>query len=105
LIAANSVADHIHLLFPLPRTIPTADVVREIKANSSRWINETQALQHPFRWQSGYGVFSVSACQQARIVQYIANQREHHRTQTYQEEFRRLLEEYAIAYDERYVWD
>ncbi len=105
LLAGNSVADHIHLFFPLPRTIPVADLVKEIKAGSNHWIRGNAPGLTGFQWQSGYGVFSVSPGHKDAVVRYIARQQEHHRTVPFQDEYRRLLAKYAIPYDERYVWD
>ena len=103
LLAANSVSDHIHLLLSLPRTITAADLVREIKTGATKWIHAR--APHGFHWQSGYGIFSVSPGHKAVVTQYIANQQEHHRQVSFQDEYRRLLEKYSIPYDERYVWD
>jgi len=105
LIAAGSVDDHIHLLFALPRTVAVAEIVKEIKSGSSRWVHDSPSRPHDFRWQSGYGIFSISPAHKAAVIQYIENQREHHRTTTFQEEYRRLLKKYGIDFDERYVWE
>jgi REP element-mobilizing transposase RayT len=105
LLAANSVTDHIHLLFPLPRTVTVADLVREIKAGSSKWIHEKDRRLSQFHWQAGYGIFSVSPGHKAAVIRYIADQQEHHEKVSFQDEYRRLLAKYAIPYDERYLWD
>jgi putative transposase len=105
LLAANSVADHIHLLFPLPRTITVADMVKEIKTGATKWIHGKSPHLSGFHWQAGYGIFSVSPGHKQAVVQYIAGQQEHHRTVTFQDEYRRLLKKYNIEYDEKYVWD
>jgi hypothetical protein len=105
LLAAGSVEDHIHLLFPLPRTISVADLVKEIKSGSSRWIHEENSRPKEFHWQAGYGIFSISPSHKESVVQYIGNQREHHRTISFKDEYLRLLAKYGISHDERYVWD
>ncbi len=105
LLAANSVSDHVHLFFPLPRTITVADLVKEIKTGATKWIHERNPRLNGFHWQAGYGVFSVSPGHKDAVVQYIAGQQEHHRKVTFQDEYRRLLEKYNIQYDERFVWD
>jgi putative transposase len=105
LLAANSVADHIHLFFPLPRTIAVADLVKEIKSGATKWIHEKFPRLGGFHWQAGYGVFSISPSHKPAVIRYIADQQEHHRNVSFQDEYRRLLEKYAIQYDERYVWD
>ena len=105
LLAANSVADHIHLFFSLPRTITVADLVKEIKTGSTKWIQEQDTRLAEFHWQAGYGIFSVSPGHKDAVIRYIAGQQEHHRTVSFRDEYRRLLEKYGIQYDERYVWD
>ena len=105
LLAANSVTDHIHLFFPLPRTISVADLVKEIKTGATQWIHQKSPHLAQFHWQAGYGIFSVSPDHKEAVIQYIAGQQEHHRTIPFQEEYRRLLEKHAIQYDERYLWD
>ncbi len=104
LLAANSVDDHIHLLFPLPRTVTMADLVKEIKTGSSVWIHENTSFKH-FQWQAGYGAFSLSSSHKDAVMDYIAKQREHHQKVSFQDEFRRLLKKNDIPFDERYVWD
>lgn len=105
LLAANSVADHIHLLLPMPRTMSVADLVREVKTGATKWIQEKAPALARFHWQAGYGIFSVSPSHKEAVIQYIAVQQEHHRTVSFQDEYRRLLEKYGIQYDERYLWD
>ncbi len=105
LLAANSVTDHIHLFFPLPRTISAADLVKEIKTGATKWIHQKDPLLAAFHWQAGYGIFSVSHSHKEAVIQYIARQQEHHRDVSFQDEYRHLLEKHAIQYDERYVWD
>lgn len=101
----NSVEDHVHILFELSRTRTIAGVVEEVKKASSKWI-KTQGEEFAlFAWQAGYGAFSVSASNVASVRDYIAGQREHHRTRSFQEEFRAFLQRHGINFDERYVWD
>ncbi len=82
MVAAGGTADHVHLLVLLPQTIALATAVRDIKANSSRWLRETNRL---FQWQRGYGAFSVSESQREVLEHYIANQAEHHRKRSFEE--------------------
>lgn len=105
LLKAGSVADHIHLLLAHPRTSSPARLVEEIKTGSSKWLKTQGTRYSNFHWQGGYGMFSVSPSHRAALESYIGNQAEHHRTVTFQEEYRRLLNKYEIQYDERYVWD
>lgn len=96
--------DHVHILATTPKTISDADFMRALKTNSSKWVHETFPEHHLFAWQTGYGWFSVSRSQVPKVEAYIANQKEHHRTMTFQEEFIELLKKHGIEYDERYVW-
>ena len=83
--------DHIHILTTLPLTKSVSDFVREIKANTSRWIKGIDTKYHHFAWQEGYGVFSVSESNKASVINYILNQEEHHRQYSAQEEFNIFL--------------
>jgi len=105
LLCAGSVADHVHLLVSHPRTIAPADLVKEIKIGSSKWIKERDKGLSAFHWQGGYGMFSISPSHREALERYIGNQAEHHRVTTFQEEYRRLLTRYGVEWDERYVWD
>lgn len=104
-LQVGGIEDHIHILFALSRSKTIAEIVETIKTSSSKWIKSKGALWSEFHWQSGYSAFSVSESQSDRVVQYIRNQVEHHRTLPFQDELRRLLERHRVSYDERYVWD
>lgn len=104
-VLINSVEDHIHLLFDLGRTTSVSKAVEDVKKSSSKWIKTQDDGFRKFAWQSGYGAFAVSESNVEAVRQYIANQREHHRKKTFQEEFRLFLERHRIEFDERYVWD
>jgi Transposase IS200 like len=97
--------EYIHLFTALPRTLSISDLVEEMKKNSSKWIKTKGQKYDNFSWQKGYGAFSVSASQHNAVAAYIAKQKEHHKTQSYQEEYRKFLQLNQIPYDERYVWD
>jgi putative transposase len=101
----NGMPDHVHLLVSLGREITLADLLRRVKAGSSRWIHDTFPELRHFGWQEGYGVFAVSPSQLAKVNRYIDRQPEHHRTRTFQEEFREFLKAHGEEWDERYVWD
>jgi REP element-mobilizing transposase RayT len=101
----NSVEDHIHILFELARTVTVSQVVEDVKKSSSKWMKTQPGVSGTFAWQSGYGVFSVSQSSVDVVRAYIANQREHHRNQSFQDELRALFTKHQIAFDERYVWD
>jgi putative transposase len=101
--AIGGVADHVHLLIGLKATSSLADVVRDVKAVSSRWVHE-ETGDRGFSWQEGYGAFTVSASQCDAVRTYIANQEEHHRKRTFQEEYVELLKRSGVEYDDRYLW-
>ena len=101
----NSVEDHVHILFQLGRTASISEVVEEVKKHSSRWLKPRDVVLAQFAWQAGYGAFSVSQKDLPSVVRYIADQEEHHRKATFQEEFLAILVEHNVEYDERYVWD
>ena len=105
LIAANGTDDHVHLLLGLRQTKAIADAVKEVKANSSRWIHETFSDYRDFAWQRGYGAFTVSFSQQKKVEAHLANQKKHHRKATFQKKFLILLDAHRVEYDERYLWD
>jgi REP element-mobilizing transposase RayT len=105
LLAAGGMADHTHLLVSLSRDRSIAEILRIIKANSSKWIHGTFPDQRGFAWQTGYGAFSVSHSNLSQVKTYIGGQTEHHRVVSFQDEFREFLRKYEIQWDERYVWD
>ena len=104
-LAVNGTSDHVHVLFSLGRTIAIADLVQEVKTESSKWIKTNGEHFRNFHWQRGYGAFSVSQSQVVAVKRYIARQKIHHQRVTFQEEYRKFLKSYGIEYDERYVWD
>ncbi len=105
LLAAGGMPDHVHLLISLNKQLAVSELLRTIKANSSKWVHETFPEQRDFAWQSGYGAFAVSVSNLDSVKHYIAHQAEHHRTKTFQEEFIALLHRHNIEFDERYLWD
>ncbi|MDA0244357.1 MAG: IS200/IS605 family transposase [Chloroflexi bacterium] len=104
-IQVGGVEDHVHLLFYLSRTLTMAKIVEVVKTNSSKWLKTKSPDLTEFHWQIGYGAFSVSQSDVARVIDYILNQEEHHRQMSFQDEYRRLLDRYLVQYDEKYVWD
>ena len=97
--------DHAHLLCRFGRTITQADWVKEIKRVSSLWIKEQRSDMFDFQWQGGYADFSVSQSNVEQVTRYIAQQEEHHKTVSFQDELRALLRKHNLEWDERYVWD
>lgn len=101
----GGVADHVHIVTTLPRTLSQAVMVETVKKTSSKWIKEQNAKSLGFYWQRGYGAFSVSPSQLDAVLQYVEGQEEHHRTRSFQEEYRDFLCRYGVEFDERYIWD
>ena len=104
-VITNVLEDHVHILCNLHRTVAVAQLVEDLKTSSSARIKEEHRALAGFHWQGGYGAFSVSQSRVETVKAYIHNQEERHRTKTFQEEFRLLLERHGIEYDERYVWE
>jgi hypothetical protein len=102
-IEIGGVSDHAHLVFGLKATHRLADVVREIKSASSGWVHR-EVGSSVFSWQEGYGGFTASERDLDGLLRYVRNQEEHHRQRTFEEEYRALLEEHHVEFDERYLW-
>ena len=103
-IQIGGIDDHIHALFGLSRTVTISDTVRTLKSESSKWVKATHHV-HDFAWQSGYGAFSISRSHPESVIDYIANQAQHHKNLSFLDEFRSFLRKYDIPFDEQYVWD
>jgi REP element-mobilizing transposase RayT len=104
-VQVGGVADHVHIVTTLPRTVSQAQLIEQIKKASSKWIKSLDARYRGFFWQRGYGAFSVSPSQLDAVLDYVNNQREHHRSRSFQEEYRELLREHGVDFDDRYLWD
>lgn len=105
LLCMGGVSDHVHLLAKLSPTIAVSDMLRLIKTNSSKMVNENVRTRISFQWQAGYAAFSVSESQHDPVRAYILNQEEHHRKTTFQDEFIELLQRHRITYDPKYVFE
>ncbi len=103
LFAAGGTADHVHQLASIHPSVSVSDMLRKLKANSSKWIHETFPEHRGFAWQEGYGGFSVSQSNVEQVCRYIEQQEEHHRRVTFDEEFIEFLERHGIPYDHRYL--
>jgi len=101
----SGTSDHVHMGIRLARTLAISDLIQEIKTSSSIWIKKQRLELCNFAWQHGYGVFSITPSDLQALVQYIDNQEEHHRIKTFEEEYRTILNQHGVLYDERYVWD
>lgn len=97
--------DHAHLLVRIPAKVAVSDFVGKLKANTSKHINESRDSGPSFHWQDGYGAFTVSPSQKDTIVAYIDSQIEHHRKQSFQDEFLAFLKRHEVDYDPKYIWE
>ena len=104
-LAIDGTSDHLHILFSLGRVIKVADLVEEVKTESSKWIKTKGREFKNFHWQRGYGAFSIGQSNVVSLERYIYGQKQHHRRVTFQDEYRKFLNAYEIDFDERYVWD
>jgi REP element-mobilizing transposase RayT len=104
-ILINGTEDHVHILCNFSRTITVADLLETVKTAPSKWMKQQGPQYDQFFWQRGYGVFSISESDVAGTRRYVADQEEHHRHVSFQEEFRELCRQHGIEIDERYVWD
>ncbi len=105
LLIGNGMPDHVHLLVRLGASRALADVLRDLKAGSSKWVHDTFPSAGGFGWQTGYGAFVIGRTELGTVRQYIENQEEHHRQQTFQEEFVELLNVYKVEYKPQYLWE
>ena len=105
LMVINGMPDHIHILISLKPDCVLSDLVRDIKANSSKWINENKFVLGKFEWQTGFGAFSVSQSQVQTVINYILNQEEHHKKKTFREEYIEFLNAYQIDFKKEYIFD
>ncbi len=104
LIIINGMPDHVHILVGFRTNQAISDFVQDIKANSSKWINEKKFVRGKFAWQEGYGVFSYGKSQLKDLIIYIENQEEHHKKRTFLEEYRQFLELFEVEYDKKYIF-
>ena len=104
-LAVGGIDDHVHILCRLSRAHSVSKLVRELKRESSKWIKIKDDQLSDFHWQDGYGAFSISPSHVRALRVYIANQEQHHQSESFQDEFRRVLKKYGVKYEERFVWD
>jgi REP-associated tyrosine transposase len=104
LIAINNMPDHMHLLVGLNADLSVSELARDIKANSSRFVNEKRWIGGRFSWQEGFGAFSYSRSQLDAVIRYIQNQQRHHARQTFREEYIQFLRKFKVDYNERYIF-
>ena len=104
-IIVNGVADHVHCFVGLRPAVSVSELMKTVKAKSSKYINDHGLTRERFEWQSGYGVFSYSQSQVHQVYQYIKNQEAHHERKTFREEYLELLKDFNIDYDEQYIFN
>lgn len=104
LIIINGMPDHIHILIGFRPNQSISDLLQDIKANSSKWINEKGFVKGRFEWQEGYGAFSYGKSQIKDVIKYIENQEEHHKKKTFREEYITFLDAFEVEYDEKYIF-
>lgn len=104
-IIINGMPDHIHVFVGLRPAMAIADLVREIKNNSSNFINEKKFVKGKFSWQEGYGAFSYGHSQMEVVYKYILNQEKHHQRKTFRQEYMEFMEKFAVPYEEKYLFE
>jgi len=104
LIAINNMPDHLHLLVGLRPDAMLSDLVRDVKAGSSKFINEKRWVMGRFSWQEGFGAFSYARSQLGAVIRYIQNQQKHHAKKSFRDEYLELLEKFGVEYDQKYIF-
>ena len=104
-IIVNGVADHVHVFVGLRPSMSVSNLIRDVKNNSSDFINDRQFLPYEFSWQDGYGAFSYAHSQMDAVYKYILNQEKHHRKKTFKEEYLEFLQKFEVEYNEKYLFD
>jgi len=104
-IIVNGVEDHVHCFLGLKPVVSISELMKTVKAKSSKYINDHRLTENRFEWQEGYGVFSYSQSHIDSVYKYIANQEEHHRKQTFKDEYLSFLGKFKVDYEERYIFE
>ncbi|WP_309607911.1 IS200/IS605 family transposase [Flavobacterium sp.] len=105
LLRINGVENHVHILLNIKPNIAVSDLMRDIKTNSSKWINDQKFCSHKFQWQEGFGAFTYSISQLDNVIKYIENQEEHHKKQGFREEYISFLKNFEVEYKDEYLFD
>jgi putative transposase len=103
-VQVGGMSDHIHALVAIPPKYAVSEIIRDVKVCSSKWITTGATDCKAFAWQEGYGSFTVSVSQKEAVIRYIVTQEEHHKTQTFEDEFKTFLKVHEVSYDEKYLW-
>lgn len=104
MLIINGMPDHIHIFIGMRPTQSISDLMKEVKGDSSSWINQKHFVQGKFNWQEGYGAFSYSKSQVPAVINYIKNQEQHHKKKTFREEYLHMLKKYEVEFDEQYLF-
>ena len=104
LLQINGMPDHVHILFGMRPVQSLSDLMKQVKQDSSKWINQNSFVRGRFSWQEGYGAFSYSRSQLPQVIKYIQKQKEHHRMKSFREEYLDLLQRFNVDYDDRYIF-
>jgi len=104
-LAIGGWLDHVHVFFELNPNLKISDLMRMLKATSSKWIKDNQFIKGKFRWQEGYGAFSYSRSQRNNVIKYIMNQEQHNHAKTFREEYFDILKKFEMKYDEKYLFE
>jgi REP element-mobilizing transposase RayT len=105
LLAINGMPDHLHIFIGMRPSQSISDLLQDIKGSSSKWINEKKFLKVKFEWQEGYGAFSYSKSHVNNVIRYIQNQENHHKKESFRDEYLNFLKVFEIEYDERYIFN
>jgi len=105
LLAINGISDHLHILLNIKPNIALSELVRDIKANSSKWINEKRFVRGKFQWQEGFGAFSYSISQLDEVIRYLQNQEIHHAEKSFKDEYLNYLRRFEVDFDPKYVFE
>lgn len=105
LLAIGGIADHIHILFGLRPSSALSDLIRDVKANSSAFVNENRFVRGKFAWQEGFGAFSYSRSQIDAVSKYVLNQERHHARRSFKDEYITMLDRFEVDYEDRYLFD
>lgn len=104
-LSVGGYRDHVHIFFELNPVVAVSDVLKNVKAKSSKWINTRKFVPGKFEWQSGYGAFTYSRSQRNNVIKYIMNQEEHHKKRTFKDEYLELLKKNDIHYEDAYIFE
>jgi Transposase and inactivated derivatives len=103
-LAIGGTPDHIHILFGFRPTQSLSALMQNVKRDSSDWINKTRLTKERFSWQEGYGAFSYSKSQLSNVINYIESQEEHHKKRTFTDEYKKILQDFGVEYNDKYIF-